>query len=147
VTPEEKAAISKFEAELLATKAEVEGIMKEGNEAAAQNPLAALVPMKALCNKIQQVKGEGLPAELKTAWTDMSGSFAKMAEIFKDFPDKPSEMEAWIVKTVGTDPVALQKWQTDFQTNLMKVQADGDVAVKKFNEVAPKYGLDPKVLK
>jgi len=144
---DEKAAIAKFQAELKATKAAAESIMKEGDKAAAENPMAALVPMKTLCAKMQEIRGEGLPADLKEAWLGVSASFAKMSELFKDFPDKPADMTAWLVKTVGTDPAALQKWQTDFQTKLGEAGQGTEVAGKKFAEVGAKYGIDPELLK
>jgi ferritin-like protein len=109
--------------------------------------MAALVPMKAMCAKMQEVKGDGLPAELKDAWTGMSGSFGKMGELFKDFPDKPADMVGYITKTVGTEPAAIQKWQEEFQTKMVKIGQDGDAAVKKFTETAQKFGIDADFMK
>jgi hypothetical protein len=147
VSASEKAAIAKFEAELKATKAAAEAIMKENEKAASENPLAMMVPMKALAGKMQEIKGEGMPAELKEAWGGVTASFAKLTDLLKDFPDKPTDLMAWVTKNVGTDPAALQKWQTDFQAKLGEAMQGTEAAGKKFEEAGKKYGIDPEVFK
>jgi len=147
VSAGEKAAIAKFEAELKATKAAAEAIMKENEKAASENPLAMMVPMKALAGKMQEIKGDGLPADLKDSWSGVVASFGKLADLLKDFPDKPNDLVAWVTKNVGTDQAALEKWQNDFQAKLGAVMQGTEAAGKKFEEAGKKYGLDPEVLK
>jgi hypothetical protein len=144
---DEKAAIERFKTQLMTTKTEVEALMKEGAAAAATNPMAQLVPMKALCAKMQAIKTDGLPADLKEAWDGMAASFGKMADLFKDFPDKPDDMGPWIVKNVGSDPAKVQQWSAEFGAKLAAISQGGDAAEKKLTEVAQKYGIDPSMMK
>ena len=148
VSATEKAAIQRFESEIMETKKEVEPVVKDAQAAVKPEILSPVwLLLKIICTKMQKIKGEGLPADLKEAWTSMTAAYAKMAKVFKGFPDKPSEMTAWIKTNVGTDPAAITKWQEEFQGKFQKIIKDGDDAVKKLNELGTKYGLDSALIR
>ena len=86
VSASEKAAIQKFETELKQVKTLLEPVMKDAQAAAAENPLAGLVYLKLICARMQRIKGEGLPLDLKEAWMSMTAAYAKMSELFGELP-------------------------------------------------------------
>ena len=126
-TPEEKKAIERF-------KGEIDGVtqwIEEKQKTAVADPAAGIALVKEIVTKFQSIKTDGLPADLKGAWGEMSGVMGEMGEIFKGMPtakpDKPEEA---------------MRAMADLIPKMMAIQAKMEPAAKKLDEVGKKYGLD-----
>ena len=132
---EAKAGVEAFKAEIKAIKTWVETQEKGLKE----NPMGGIALMKELVTKVQAVKTDKLPSDLKEAFTGFSTVLGEMgATIFKDAPEKAEEMLPFMMK-LAQDP--------DFQTKMEKLGKAGDAASAKLKEVAKKYGIDDLDLK
>ena len=127
--PDEKTAIANF-------KAEIEGTtkwMEEKQKAAGADPMAGIAMMGEMVNKFKAIKTDGLPADLKAAWSEMTAVVSELGDVFKGLPKldpaKPEEMGK-AMESVGP--------------KMMAVMAKGDPIAKKLEEVGKKYGLDMK---
>ena len=129
--PDEKTAIANFKAEIESTTK----WMEEKQKATATDPVAGIAMMGEMVNKFKGIKTDGLPADLKAAWGEMTAVFAELGDVFKGIPkldaSKPEEMN----KTMG-----------DLMPKMMAVMAKGDPVAKKLEEIGKKYGLDMKKL-
>ena len=131
---ESKAAVEAFKTEMQGVKSWVEAQEK----AIKDNPMGGLTMMKQLVEKIQAVKTDKLPADLKEAFTGFTGVLGEMGAIFKDAPEKAEEMLPFMMK-LAQDP--------DFQGKMDKLGKSGDEAAAKLKEIAQKYGIEDLDLK
>jgi hypothetical protein len=99
----------------------------------SKDPMAQMTMIKPMLAKMQAIKTEGLPADLKTALVDAKAKIAEMAAIFKDMPEKKEEVMAWAQKAF-TDPAIQQKMQ--------KIGEEVKTTGEKLKEVSKKYGVD-----
>ena len=124
---DEKTAIANF-------KSEVEGVTKwieEKQKTAAADPAAGMAMVGEIVSKFKGIKTDGLPADLKGAWGDMSGVMGEMGEIFKGMPTaKPDK------------PEDAMKAMVELMPKMEAIQAKMGPAAKKLEEVGKKYGLD-----
>lgn len=129
--PDEKTAIANFKTEIESTTK----WMEEKQKATATDPVAGIAMMGEMVNKFKGIKTDGLPADIKAAWGEMTAIFGELGDVFKGMPKldvtKPQEME----KTMG-----------DLMPKMMAVMAKGDPVAKKLEEIGKKYGLDMKNL-
>lgn len=124
---DEKTAIANF-------KTEVEGATKwieEKQKATAADPAAGMAMVGEIVAKFKGIKTDGLPADLKGAWGEMTVVMTEMGDIFKGMPtakpDKPEEG----MKAMG-----------EIMPKIMAIQAKMEPAAKKLEEAGKKYGLD-----
>lgn len=116
-------------------KTEVEDVTKWIEEkqktVATTDPAAGIAMVGEIVTKFQAIKTDGLPADLKSAWGEMTGVIGEMGDIFKGMPtanpDKPEDA----MKAFG-----------ELMPKLMAIQAKMEPAAKKLDEVGKKYGLD-----
>jgi hypothetical protein len=123
----EKEALENFKKSAL----EIKAMSKAGKD--DKDPMAQMAMVKPMLAKMQAIKTDGLPADLKAAWADMKVKVAEMADIMKDMPDKKEEIMAWAQKKF-TDPAIAAKMQ--------KMGDEGKAAGEKLKEVGKKYNLD-----
>jgi hypothetical protein len=124
---DEKTAIANF-------KSEVESVSKwaeEKQKSAASDPAAGMAMMGEVVAKFKAVKTDGLPADLKGAWGEMTGIMGEMGDIFKNMP-KPDPSK----------PDAAGKMMGEIMPKLMALQAKVEPVTKKLEEIGKKYGLD-----
>ncbi len=123
----EKAAITNF-------KTEVEGVttwIAEKQKTAPADPAAGMAMMGEIIGKFKSVKTDGLPADLKGAWGEMTAVMTEMGDIFKGMPTGKSDKPEDAMKAMG-----------EIMPKMMAIQAKIEPASKKLEEVGKKYGLD-----
>jgi hypothetical protein len=123
----EKDALESFKK----SAAEIKAMAAAGKE--SKDPMAQMGMVKPMLAKMQAIKTEGLPADLKAALTEAKAKVAEFAVIFKDMPEKKDEIAAWAQKTF-TDPAIGPKMEKLGN----EVKASGE----KLKEVSKKYGAD-----
>jgi hypothetical protein len=134
-------AVDESKAAVEAFKTEMEGVktwMEEKGKALDKNPMGMLTLTKQLADKMQAVKTDKLPADLKEAFADFTGIVGEMGAIFKDAPEKAEEMLPFMMK-LGQDP--------NFRTKMEKIGKAGDAAAAKLKEIGAKYGVEGLDLK
>lgn len=118
--------------------ASLEAYTKEQEAALKDNPMAGIAMIRNIVGKLKSVKTAGLPADLAAGYADFVGVISKMGDIFKDWPDKPEEMQAFILKKAGEDP----KFMDSFGEKMAGLEKEMAPAVAKLDELGKKYGLD-----
>ncbi|MEI7821207.1 MAG: hypothetical protein WCK55_09845 [Verrucomicrobiota bacterium] len=116
----------------------IEAYVKEQEAGLKTNPMAGIAMIRNIVGKLQAVKTDGLPADLKQGFTEFVGAISKMGEMFKGWPDKPEEMQAFIVKKIGEDP----KFMDAFGTKMAELKKEMQPPIAKLDELGKKYGLD-----
>jgi len=116
----------------------IEAYVKEQEAGLKTNPMAGIAMIRNIVGKLQAVKTDGLPADLKQGFTEFVGAISKMGEMFKGWPDKPEEMQAFIVKKIGEDP----KFMDAFGTKMAELEKEMQPPIAKLDELGKKYGLD-----
>ena len=106
------------------------------DDAAAADPMAGMAKMKTVVAKVNAIKTDGLPADLKEAFTNFRSKLGEMAGLLKDMPEKKEDMLAWAQK-VAADPELGAKMGALGQ----EVGALGE----KLGEVAKKHGIDAQI--
>ena len=124
---DEKTAIANF-------KTEVEGVTKwieEKQKTVAADPAAGMTMVGEIVTKFKGVKTDGLPADLKGAWGEMTVVMTEMGEVFKGMPTAKPDKPEDAMKAMG-----------EMMPKMMAIQAKMEPAAKKLEEVGKKYGLD-----
>ena len=126
---DEKTALANFK-----TGVETIGTwIEEKQKAAGSDPSAKRAIVGEIVGKLQAVKTDGLPAELKGAWDEMNVVLAELGEVCKTMPEidaaKPEEMGSLM---------------QDFLPKIVAIQTKVEPVAKKLQDVGVKYGLDLK---
>lgn len=116
----------------------LEAFVKEQEAGLKTNPMAGISMIRNIVAKLRAVKTDGLPADLKGGFTEFVTAIAKMDDMFKGWPEKSEEMQAFIVKKIGEDP----KYMDAFGAKMAALEKDMQPAVAKLDELGKKYGLD-----
>ena len=111
---------------------------KEQEAGLKTNPMAGIAMIRNIVTKLNAVKTDALPADLKSGFTEFVVAISKMGEIFKDWPEKPEEMQAFIVKKLGEDP----KYMDVFGEKMAALEKEVQPAVEKLDALGKKYGLE-----
>lgn len=130
----EKEAIENFKKDV--DKLDAEAKAKEAQQ--VTDPAAGVVMVRQMCKRLREVRTDGLPADLKSAYGDMITAMGKFEKVFEGFPETGAEFQAFIQNKVTTDPAFLQKFQTDLATATTEIQPK----VKKLDEMGKKYGIE-----
>ena len=130
----EKAALAAFGKEMLA----IEAFTKEQEALAKENPMAGISMIRKIVEKLREVKTDGLPTDLKAGFWEFTGVIGKMGDLFKGWPEKAEEMQAFVLKKVGENP----KFMEDFGAQMAVIEKEMQPAIKKLDELGKKYGLD-----
>jgi hypothetical protein len=110
---------------------ELNALTKEAPD--ASDPMAGLTKVKTVSAKMDAIKTDGLPADLKEAFTAFRAKFNEMAAVLKGMPEKKEEMLAWAQKMM-TDP--------ELSAKMAKLGQELEPLGQKFTEVAKKHGID-----
>lgn len=119
---DEKTAIANF-------KSEVESVGKwidEKQKTPPTGPAEGMAMMRDIIARLKSIKTDGLPADLKSAWDEMSVILSDMGEVVKTMPSKPQD-EA--------------KAMSEMMPKMMAIQARIEPAAKKLKEAGGKYGI------
>src|SRR5262245_11625103 len=84
IQAQDAAALEAFKKEMLT----LEAFVKQQEAAAKDNPLAGVPMIRGIVSKLKAVKTEGLPADLKAGYEGFVAVISKMADLFKDWPEK-----------------------------------------------------------
>jgi hypothetical protein len=126
--PDEKAALANF-------KTEVENTtkwMEENDKAAKTDPVQGLAKVGELVAKFKSIKTDGLPADLKAAWGEMTGLMTEFGDVFKGIKIDPAK------------PEDAMKVFAEIGPKMMALEEKGKPVAKKLEELGKKYGLDLK---
>jgi hypothetical protein len=102
------------------------------------DPMAGLSKVKVMVAKLEAIKTDGLPADLKDAFTAFRSKFSEMAAALKDMPEKKEDRLAWAQKMM-TDP--------ELGAKMAKLGQELVPLAQKLEEVAKKHGIDLNVNK
>lgn len=124
---DEKTAIANFKSDVESASKWIE----EKQKSVVSDSAAGVALMGEIIAKLKAIKTDGLPADLKGAWSDMGGVMTEMGDIFKNMPPKTPEKPEDAMKAMG-----------EIMPKMMALQAKMEPAAKKLQEVGVKYGLD-----
>lgn len=127
-------ALDGFKKEMTA----LEGFIKEQEAGLNEDPLAGITTIRGIVGKRQSVKTDGLPADLKAGFSEFVVAISKMGEIFKGWPEKAEDRQAFIEKKVGEDP----KYTDAFGEKMAGAEKELQPALEKLDALGKKYGLD-----
>ncbi len=100
--------------------------------------MAGIAMIRNIITKLQGIKTDGLPADLKGGYTEFVTAISKMGELFNGWPEKAEDMQAFVVKKIGEDP----KFMDTFGGKMAALEKEMQPAVAKLDELGKKYGLD-----
>ena len=118
--------------------AALEASIKVQEAALKDNPMGGIAMIRDIIGKLKAIKVDGLPDDLKSGYLEFVGAISKMGDIFKDWPEKADEMQAFIVKKIGEDP----KYMETFGEKMAALEKDVAPAVAKLDALGKKYGLE-----
>ncbi len=127
VTAEEKAALSNFKTQI----DEASKWIEEKQKGSPADPAAGIAMVTKIIAKLKSIKGDGLPADLKGAWGEMTVVLGEMGEVFKGMP-----------KFDGAKPEESQKVMQEFLPKMMAIQGKIEPIGKKLKELGTKYGIE-----
>ena len=127
-------ALDGFKKEMTALEASI----KKQEAALKGNPMGGIAMLRGIISTLKAVKTDGLPDDLKLGYMEFVVAISKMGEVFKDWPDKPEEMQAFIVKKIGEDP----KYMDAFAVKMTALEKEIQPASAKLEAIGKKYGLD-----
>ena len=116
----------------------LEAYVKEQEAGLKTNPMAGIAMIRGIVSKLQAIKTDGLPADLKEGFTEFVTSISKMGDLFKGWPEKAEDMQPFIVKKIGEDP----KYMDNFGQKMAALEKEMQPSVTKLDELGKKYGLD-----
>ena len=116
----------------------IEAFVKEQEAGLKANPMAGIAMIRNIVAKLQAVKTDALPADLKGGFIDFVAAISKMGDMFKGWPEKPEEMQGFIVKKLGEDP----KYMDAFGVKMAALEKEVQPAVTKLDALGKKYGLE-----
>ncbi len=128
------AALDGFKKEMEA----LEAYTKQQEAALKENPMGGIAMIRNMIGKIKAVKTDGLPDDLKAGFGDFVTAISKVGDIFKDWPEKPEEMMAFVQKKAAEDP----KFMEAFGEKMAGIEKEMQPAIEKLDALGKKYGLD-----
>jgi hypothetical protein len=130
----EDPAIESFKKDVAA----LESYTTEQENLAKRDPMAGITMIRGVVAKVQSVKTDGLPADLKEGWKSFAGVMAKMGEVFKGWPEKPEDVQAFILKKGTEDPA----YMGNFEKKMTAIESELEPVMEKLEDLSKKYGLD-----
>ncbi len=98
--------------------------------------MAGMAKMKTVMARVNAIKTDGLPADLKEAFTGFRSKLSEMVDLLKDMPEKKEDMLAWAQK-MAADPALGAK--------MAAIGQEVGVLGEKLSEVAKKHGIDAQM--
>ena len=127
-------ALDGFKKEMTALEASI----KQQEAGLKENPMAGIAMIRDIVSKLKAIKVDGLPEDLKSGYMEFVVAISKMGDMFKGWPDKAEEMQAFIVKKLGEDP----KFMDAFGEKMAALEKEMVPAVAKLDALGKKYGLE-----
>jgi hypothetical protein len=127
-------ALDNFKKEMTALEASI----KVQEAALKDNPMGGIAMIRDIIGKLKSIKVDGLPDDLKSGYLEFVATISKMGDVFKEWPAKPEEMQAFIVKKIGEDP----KYMDNFGEKMAALEKEMQPATAKLDALGKKYGLD-----
>jgi len=127
-------ALDGFKKEMTALEASI----KQQEAGLKEDPMAGIAMIRDIVGKLQAVKTDALPDDLKAGFAEFVAAISKMGDMFKGWPEKAEEMQAFIVKKLGEDP----KYMDAFGEKMAALEKEVQPAVEKLDTLGKKYGLE-----
>jgi hypothetical protein len=105
---------------------------------ASTDPMAGIATVRGIIGRLQALKTDGLPADLKQGFTEFVVAISKMGALLEDWPEKSEELRAFIANKIGEDPAYLGK----LGEKMAAIDKDMEPAVKRLDALGAKYGID-----
>ena len=118
--------------------ATLEASIKTQEAALKDNPMGGIAMIRNIVTSLKTLKTDGLPADLKDGFSEFITAISKMGDIFKDWPEKPDEMQPYIIKKMGEDP----KFMDAFGVKMEALGKEMEPAVAKLDALGKKYGIE-----
>lgn len=128
------AAMEAFKKDVIA----LETFTKSQEEALKDDPLAGITMIRNIVGRVKAVDTSKLPADLQAGWAEFSTALGKMGEVFKDWPEKPAEIQAFIAKKATDEPAFLNGFGEKMSTLEKEIQP----AIAKMDALGKKYGFE-----
>ena len=141
------AALEGFKTEMKA----VDAFMKGSEAAMKENPMGAFGKIKELVGKLEAVKTDLLPADLKEPFEKLRASTQKMVAAMGKLPfaseniASQADMQKWVQDKAAKDPAFMADFMSKmqaFQTEVGQISTDGDAAKDALQAAFDKYGID-----
>ena len=116
----------------------IEAFVKEQEAGLKANPMAGIAMIRNIVAKLQAIKTDALPPDLKAGFSEFVVAISKMGEMLKGWPEKTEEMQAFIVKKLGEDP----KYMDTFGEKMAALEKEMQPAIEKLDALGKKYGLE-----
>ena len=127
------AALDRFRKDM----ASLDALTRKKKEEMKGNPLAGLLAFRSTVSSIKTVQIDGLPDDLKTAFTEAVATLTKAGAIFDGWPDKPDEVMGYVRQRMAQDP----KFMENFQGQMAATGKEMEAMTKKMDEMGKKYGF------
>ncbi|MEP6669892.1 MAG: hypothetical protein ABJF10_12110 [Chthoniobacter sp.] len=102
------------------------------------NPLAGLLVFRSMVTGVKTVQTDGLPDDLKAAFSEAITTLNRTTEVFDGWPDKPDEVLAYLKERMKEDP----RYMENFSAKMNAMGKEMDAMSKKMDEMGKKYGFD-----
>jgi len=116
----------------------LEAYTKQQEAALKENPMGGIAMIRNMVGKIKAIKTDGLPEDLKQGFSEFVVAISKVGDIFKDWPEKPDDMLAFVQKKATDDP----KFMEAFGEKMAGIEKEMQPAIEKLDALGKKYGLD-----
>jgi len=126
---DEKTALANFKSAVESTTKWVE----EKQKTDGADPVKGVAMVGEIVAKFKSIKTDGLPADLKAAWSEMAGVMTEFGALFKGLPKMDPAKPDEGMKAFG-----------EMMPKMMAIQAKGEPIAKKLEELGNKYGIDLK---
>jgi len=104
------------------------------------NPLAGVLMFRTVVAGMKSVQTDGLPEDLKAAFSDAVATFVNASEIFQDWPEKPDAVVSYVRHRATQDST----YMTTFSAKMDAMGKQIDTMSKRMDEMGRKYGFDMK---
>lgn len=132
-TRSEKTALEEFKADAIKIKQ-----WQDTNKPDASDPMGGMAMIGQAAEKMKAVRTDGLPADLKDAYSKFLTAIGKMQDVIKDFPKDQAGFMKFMTEKAQADP----EFGTKFQQKMETIGKEVETAGNHLKETGKKYGID-----
>ena len=116
----------------------LEASIKKQEAALKDNPMGNIAVFRSAIGGLKASKTDGLPADLKEGFAEFVAVMSKMGDIFIGWPEKPEEMQQYLLKKMVEDPESMEA----IGAKLKAIVKEVEPAVVKLEALGKKYGIE-----
>ena len=116
----------------------LEASIKKQEAALKDNPMGNIAVFRSLIGALKASKTDGLPADLKEGFAEFVAAMSKLGDIFIGWPEKPEEMQQYLLKKMVEDPESMEAIGAKMKAIVKEVEP----AVVKLEALGKKYGIE-----